>query len=80
MTGAPIPQNADAVVMLEQTVEQPDSFTLRKPFTAGENISFQGEDAKDGEMLIENGAFIQPGTTALLATFGYAEVQVAKRP
>jgi molybdopterin molybdotransferase len=80
MTGAPIPQNADAVVMLEQTVERADSFTLRKSFTPGENISFQGEDAKDGEMLIEKGAFIHPGTTALLATFGYAEVQVAKRP
>ena len=80
MTGAPIPENADAVVMLEQTVEQQDGFTLRKPFSSGENISFQGEDAKDGETLIENGAFIHPGTIALLATFGYAEVQVAKRP
>ena len=49
MTGAPIPENADAVVMLEQTVEQQDAFTLRKPFTSGENISVQGEDAKEGE-------------------------------
>lgn len=80
MTGAQIPTNADAVVMLEQTVEQEDAFTLRKPFTAGENISFRGEDAKDGEQLIESGAFIHPGTIALLATFGYAEVEVAKRP
>lgn len=80
MTGAPIPINADAVVMLEQTVEQRDAFTLRKPFTSGENISVQGEDAKDGEKLIEAGAFIHPGTIALLATFGYAQVKVAKLP
>ena len=80
MTGAPIPTNADAVVMLEQTVEQEDAFTLRKPFIAGENISFRGEDAKDGEQLIDSGAFIHPGTIALLATFGYAEVEVAKSP
>ena len=80
MTGAPIPENADAVVMLEQTVEQQSGFTLRKSFSPGENISFQGEDAKEGETLIEKGAFIHPGTIALLATFGYAEVQVAKRP
>jgi len=46
MTGAPIPINADAVVMLEQTVQTPDAFTLRKPFTSGENISLQGEDTK----------------------------------
>lgn len=80
MTGAPIPTHADAVVMLEQTVEQEGVFTLRKPFTAGENISFRGEDAKGGEQLIDSGAFIHPGTIALLATFGYAEVKVAKRP
>jgi molybdopterin molybdotransferase len=80
MTGAPIPDNADAVVMLEQTTEGKDSFTLRKPFRQGENISFKGEDAKEGELLIEAGAFIHPGTVALLATFGYAEVKVTKRP
>ncbi|MEK5067376.1 molybdopterin molybdotransferase MoeA [Sporosarcina sp. FSL K6-1508] len=80
MTGAPIPDNADAVVMLEQTTEGKDSFTLRKPFSQGENISFKGEDAKEGERLIEAGAFIHPGTIALLATFGYAKVNVAKRP
>ena len=60
MTGALIPENADAVVMLEQTVEQQDAFTLRKPFSPGENISVQGEDAKDGERLIDEGEFIHP--------------------
>lgn len=80
MTGAPIPENADAVVMLEQTTESDDTFTLRKPFEIGENISFQGEDAKEGEVLIEEGAIIHPGTIALLATFGYTEVKVAKKP
>lgn len=80
MTGAPIPENATAVVMLEQTVESEQSFTLRKPFTDGENISLRGEDAKEGEVLIEKGSIIHPGTVALLATFGYAEVEVAKKP
>ncbi|ARK25195.1 molybdopterin molybdenumtransferase [Sporosarcina sp. P37] len=80
MTGALIPEQADAVVMLEQTVENDDGFTLRKPFEAGENISRRGEDAKQGETLIEAGTVIHPGTIALLATFGYAEVRVAKRP
>lgn len=80
MTGAPIPENATAVVMLEQTVEGDQSFTLRKAFESGENISRKGEDAKEGEVLIEEGAIIHPGTIALLATFGYAEVKVAKKP
>lgn len=80
MTGAQIPENADAVVMLEQTVETDGGFTLRKPFEAGENISYKGEDSKEGELLIEAGSLIHPGTVALLATFGYAKVKVAKRP
>lgn len=46
MTGAKIPAGADAIVMLEQTVATDDGFTLRKPFTRGENISFQGEECK----------------------------------
>lgn len=80
MTGALIPENADAVVMLEQTVEDDNGFTLRKPFQKHENISFRGEDAKKGEVLIEAGSLIHPGTVALLATFGYAEVKVSKQP
>ena len=80
MTGAPIPDNADAVVMLEQTVATEAGFTLRKPFTAGENISKQGEDAKVDEVLIQAGAYIQPGIIALLATFGYAHITVTKKP
>ncbi|MDV6378844.1 molybdopterin molybdotransferase MoeA [Sporosarcina sp. GW1-11] len=80
MTGALIPEQADAVVMLEQTVENDIGFTLRKPFEPGENISRQGEDAKQGEQLIEAGTLIHPGTIALLATFGYSQVRVAKKP
>lgn len=80
MTGALLPDNADAVVMLEQTVEEKDAFTLRKSFKPGENLSIKGEDAKEGDVLIEAGALIHPGTVALLATFGYAQVEVAKRP
>ena len=80
MTGAPIPEGADAVVMLEQTVERESTFTIRKPFKTLENVSVQGEDSKKGELLIPSGSFIHPGTIALLATFGYAKVKVRKKP
>ncbi len=82
MTGAAMPAHADAVVMLEQTKmdEQTGTFTIRKPFRALENVSLQGEDVQTGEMLIEAGELIHPGTIALLATFGYDQVKVARRP
>ncbi|WP_090714026.1 gephyrin-like molybdotransferase Glp [Paenibacillus typhae] len=81
MTGAALPAGADAVVMFEQTAEAgPLGFTIRKAFASGENLSLQGEDMQAGEQIIPAGSFIQPGTIALLATFGYAQVKVARRP
>ncbi len=80
MTGAILPENADAIVMLEETVETDEGFTITKVYKKNDNISFQGEDAKQGKILIEAGSFIHPGTIALLATFGYANVNVSKSP
>jgi len=80
MTGAILPENADAIVMLEETKKADEGFSIEKPLEEKQNISFQGEDARKGEKLIEAGSFIHPGTIALLATFGYASVKVAKRP
>ncbi|KLR72148.1 molybdopterin molybdenumtransferase, partial [Geobacillus sp. T6] len=84
MTGAQIPEGCDAVVMLELAKQyERDGKTymsIKRPFRPGDNISFQGEDAKKGQPLIEKGTRITPGVAALLATFGYAEVKVAKRP
>lgn len=80
MTGAILPENADAIVMQEKTEAVVDGFTIDHPYTSGQNISFQGEDSQVGDILIEAGATIHPGTIALLATFGYAEVKVAQKP
>lgn len=80
MTGGQLPQGANAIVMLEDTVPTENGFSITKHFQPNDNISFQGEDAKKGDVQIPKGALIHAGTVALLATFGYANVQVAKRP
>lgn len=80
MTGAQIPSGADSVVMLEQTVATDDGFTIRKTFTQGENISFQGEECKQGDVVIQNGTVINAGVIAVLATFSYATVKVYQKP
>src|SRR5690606_35500090 len=51
MTVAPIPQSADAIVMLDHTVEHDGGFTIRKPFAKREKVSRQGEIAPTGERL-----------------------------
>lgn len=80
MTGAQLPNGADAVVMLEQTVATKDGFTIRKPFTAGENVSFQGEECKHGDIILKKGTKIDAGAIAVLATFSYEYVEVYQKP
>src|SRR5690606_29818673 len=84
MTGAQMPAECDAVVMLELTSEYERDgskyMSIKRPFKSGDNVSFQGEDTKKGSILVEKGVFINPGVKALLATFGYYQVEVAKKP
>jgi len=80
MTGAKLPDDVDAVIMFEQTSQMDNMFTIRKPFQSLENVSLQGEDVKKGEIILEKGTYITPGVIAVLATFGYTYVTVAKRP
>lgn len=84
MTGAQIPGGADCVVMLElvnELKENGESFIeIKRVMKKWDNISFQGEDAKKGTPLIDKGVRINPGIKALLATFGYSKVPVAKKP
>ncbi|KIL51222.1 molybdopterin molybdenumtransferase [Jeotgalibacillus alimentarius] len=81
MTGAMMPAECDAVVMLELTSEpEPGVMRIKRSFNKGDNISFKGEDAQEGTVLVEKGSVINPGTVALLATFGYETVRVASKP
>ncbi|RCW66956.1 gephyrin-like molybdotransferase Glp [Saliterribacillus persicus] len=84
MTGAKIPDQCNAVVMLEQVKESNEEgqafFDLDTVIDKHHNISFQGEDTKKGTVLLKKGTTISPGVIATLATFGYAQVWVQKKP
>jgi molybdopterin molybdotransferase len=84
MTGAQMPSECDAVVMLElaQEFERDGKsyISIKRSYSPGDNISFEGEDTKKGTVLVQKGTLINPGVQALLATFGYATVKVAKKP
>lgn len=84
MTGAQMPNGSDAVVMLELAKEANKDgkkfISIKRPFKKGDNVSFRGEDAIEGQVLIKKGTKINPGIQAVLATFGYSKVPVAKKP
>lgn len=84
MTGAAVPDGADAVVRLEDTLagaEGTDGMvSILRSARPGANISEVGLEIATGEKLLEPGRRIGPGESALLAMFGAARVKVYARP
>lgn len=78
MTGAPIPQGADCVIKQEETSEENGFMTFTKPMKHLQNIVFEGEDIKKGELVLEKGTVITKMHTCVLASVGISQVQVYK--
>jgi molybdopterin molybdotransferase len=88
MTGAPIPNGTDAIVPYEYTdeVERRAAGTLgagialrHAPFL-GDHIRPAGEDVQKGKLILSRGRVLDPPSIGLLASFGYANAPVIRRP
>lgn len=80
LTGAPIPEGADAVIMYERTEFTAETVTIFAPAKSGDNIVYAGEDVKKGAILTEAGGIIDPGTMGTLASQGIDQPLVYKIP
>lgn len=81
MTGAPMPDGADGVIMVEKTGAAPDNGVLiRAIVKPGEHVRECGEDFKKHDVVVKKGAVIRPAETAMLAATGAPFVFVYKRP
>lgn len=80
LTGAPIPQGADAVVMYEQTAFTEETVTLFSPSESGRNIVRAGEDVRKGDLLAPRGTRVDAGLAGSLAAQGIAYPEVFRRP
>jgi molybdopterin molybdotransferase len=84
MTGGMVPEGADAVVRLEMTTQSEkdgQSYVhIARSVTAGLNIAEIGCEIRKGESLLPTGKVIRSGETALLASCGYAQVPVIRKP
>jgi len=80
MTGAPVPEGADCVIMVEKTKSiDPDTIHFTETSTAG-NICFMGEDIKAGDTVLQKGSPIRAQEIAVLASTGCHEVEVFRKP
>lgn len=80
MTGAPLPQGADAVAMVEHTEEAKGHVRLLGPVRPGQDVRPAGQDLAAGERVLAVGTPLGPPEIGLLATVGRTQVQVYRRP
>ncbi len=95
MTGAPLPEGADAVIMVEETKKleglrlkvagesekhKGEFVEVLREIRPGENIRRAGEDLRKGELAIKEGKVIGPAEIGLLASLGIGRVPVIRAP
>jgi molybdopterin molybdotransferase len=78
-TGAPIPPNADAVVMQEDTLLEGDTVTIRKAPRPGDHIRRAGEDIRPGTNVLTPGTRMKGAELGLAASIGCTEANVVRR-
>ncbi|HEX6466134.1 MAG TPA: gephyrin-like molybdotransferase Glp [Terriglobales bacterium] len=81
MTGAPVPEGADAVVMVEHTESRAaGEVIVHRKLSLGENIVRQGSEAREGQLLAPVGTRLDYPHIALAASVGAVMVEVFARP
>jgi molybdopterin molybdotransferase len=80
MTGAPVPDGADAVLRAEDAEERDDRVLVRASVPPGKNVGRVGEDVAAGDDLLPAGRVLRPQDVGLLASVGCHPVAVRRRP
>lgn len=80
LTGAPLPDGADAVLQQELTTVHDGTVDLHAEAPVGNNLRLPGEDVDIGALLVRGGTEIGPAEIALLAALGVHPVRVTRRP
>jgi molybdenum cofactor synthesis domain-containing protein len=80
-TGAPLPDGADAVVMVEETARATDGrIQILAKAAAGQNIGKRGADIANGDRVVSSGDVLTPSRIGALAAIGRAGVDVFAKP
>ncbi|MFQ6060477.1 MAG: gephyrin-like molybdotransferase Glp [Thermoplasmata archaeon] len=79
-TGAPIPNGANAVVMVEKTQVEADTVRVFEPVHPQENVSLMGSDIERGTTVLRKGDYLHHGKIGVLSALGMKEVLVYRKP
>ena len=80
-TGGELPENADAMVMLEETEALPGGLVaIETPTAPGRHVVFRGDDVRAGQTVLPAGRRLGPREIGLIAAIGYDELPVRIQP
>jgi molybdopterin molybdotransferase len=79
-TGAAVPAEADAVVMVEDTVTIGNIVEIKAQVYPNRNVGQIGEDIKKGDLVFEAGHLLRPCDAAVLASLGLNKVKIFQKP
>jgi molybdopterin molybdotransferase len=80
MTGAPLPEGADAMIPVERTEEHAGRLRLLQAVRSGANVHTIGQDVRVGQTVLDQGSIIGAPEIGLLATLGRTRIAVYRRP
>jgi len=80
LTGAPMPEGAEAVVSQEFTRENGNEVIVLADSEPGRNVLVRGTDVEEGEQIVRRGEVLSAGHAGLMAAAGLESVQVYKLP
>ncbi len=81
MTGAALPETTDTVIRYEDLeIKDGIATVLIKNIIQGQSIHHKGKDKKQGDIVVGANQVVTPAIVSMLASTGYASVQVKKQP
>lgn len=80
MTGAPVPEGADTVIMVEHTEKVAENKIIYTKDKSKSNICYLAEDVKQGDLVLKKGTIIEPKHIPVMASVGAVEIEVYQSP
>jgi molybdenum cofactor synthesis domain-containing protein len=80
VTGAPMPEGANAAIMVEDTEREDSQLNVFSPVTVNQNVMKKGSDIKNGDVVLKKGQLLSSPEIGVLAALGLTKVKVSKIP
>jgi molybdopterin molybdotransferase len=79
MTGAPMPDGLDTVIMQEQAERRGEAILIDSRHKPGQNVRKAGEDIRQGQTVLHPGKWVTPPDIGLVASLGIPEINVVRK-